>query len=105
MLLLPVANPLRVLSIPEIILVFELGQPGPLALTLAGLSAVGLGTETLTQVIAVIGKKMFLAVEAFASALLSLHWFPKSKELESQNAKNNGKENPRERTLRMEKKE
>jgi hypothetical protein len=62
MLLLPVANPLGVLVIPEVILVLRFGQPGSLRLALASLSAIRLLAIALALSIPLIGKKKFLAV-------------------------------------------
>jgi hypothetical protein len=62
MLLLPVANPLGVLVIPEVILVLRFGQPSSLRLPLAGFTAVGHLAITLALSIPIIGKKKFLAV-------------------------------------------
>jgi hypothetical protein len=80
MLLLPVANPLGVLGIPEIVLVRGLGQPGPLRLALAGLAAVGFMAVTLAWPTPIIRKKKFLAVQALASATRRLHRFQSQKE-------------------------
>jgi hypothetical protein len=62
MLLLPVANPLGVLVIPEVILVLRFGQPGSLRLPLASLSAISFLAIALALSIPMIGKKKFLAV-------------------------------------------
>ena|SRR5216683_243581 len=76
MALLPLPNPLGVFLVPKIFFVSGLFQPSLLAGSFPGLSTIGLETETLTLPLPVIRKKMFLAVEAFALALLSLHRFP-----------------------------
>src|SRR5438034_1948241 len=76
MALLPLPNPLGVFLVPKIFFVSGLFQPSLLAGSFPGLSTIGLKTETLTLPVPVIRKKMFLAVEAFALALLSLHRFP-----------------------------
>jgi hypothetical protein len=76
MALLPLPNPLGVFLVPKIFFVSGLFQPSLLAGSFPGLSTIGLETETLTLPMPVIRKKMFLAVEAFALALLSLHRFP-----------------------------
>jgi hypothetical protein len=62
MLLLPVANPLGVLVIPEVISVLRFGQPCSLRLALAGLTAVGLLAIALALSVPIIRKKKFLAV-------------------------------------------
>jgi hypothetical protein len=62
MLLLPVANPLGVLVIPEVISVLRFGQPSSLRLALAGFTAVGLQAIALALSAPIIGKKKFLAV-------------------------------------------
>jgi hypothetical protein len=80
MRLLPLANALGVLGVPEIILVLRLGQPGPLRLAFAGLAAVGLVAVALALATLVIGKKKFLAVQALASAARRLHRFLTQKE-------------------------
>src|SRR5207237_1263853 len=67
MLLLPGADSLRVLFISKIILILRLGQPGPHELALSGLAALGLEAITLALVAPVIGKRTFLAVQAFRS--------------------------------------
>jgi hypothetical protein len=75
MLLLPVANPLGVLVIPEVILVLRFDQPGSLRRSLADFTAVSFWAIALALSVAIIGKKKFLAVEAFASGLRRLHEF------------------------------
>ena len=97
MVFLPLPDALSVLLIAEIFLVAGLFQPSLLAGSFAGLLAVGLPTETLTFPMPVIRKKMFLAVEAFASVLLSLHRFP--------NRKNQGEEKSGKRPKKIRRKE
>src|SRR5271167_4452691 len=80
MLLLPVAGSLGVPVIPEIILVLRLGQPSPHELALPGLAAVGFEAIALALSTPVIGKKKFLAVQAFAAGLRRLHRFQNKKE-------------------------
>ena len=80
MRLLPLANPLGVLGVPEITLVVRLGQPGPLRLAFAGLAAVRFMAVTLALATPIIGKKKFLAVQALASAARRLHRFQSQKE-------------------------
>jgi hypothetical protein len=67
MLLLPVANPLGVLGISEIVLVLRLGQPGPLELAFPGLTAVGFKAIALALAASTIEQKKFLAVQTLAS--------------------------------------
>jgi hypothetical protein len=86
MLLLPVANPLGVLVIPEVILVLRFGQPSPLRLALAGFTAVGLQAIALALSTPIIGKKKFLAVEAVASGSRRLHQVPNQEEPVSETA-------------------
>lgn len=80
MLLLPVANPLGILVIPEVILVLRFGQPGSLRLALASSTASSLLAIALALSVSIIGKKKFLAVEAFASGLRRLHRFQNQEE-------------------------
>jgi hypothetical protein len=79
MLLLPVADPLGVLGVPEVILVRRLGQPGPLELALSGLAAGGFETISLTLSTPVIGKKKSVAVQALVPRSGRLHRFIASK--------------------------
>jgi hypothetical protein len=72
---LPLADPLGVLGIPEIIFVAWLLQPGLLTGSFARPLAFGFGTETLPLTASIIWKKMFLAVQAVAASLPSLHPF------------------------------
>jgi hypothetical protein len=76
MALLPLPNPFGVFLVPKVFFVPGLFQPSLLDGSFPDLSTIGLETETLTLPVPVIRKKMFLAVEAFALALLSLHRFP-----------------------------
>jgi hypothetical protein len=80
MLLLPVANPLGILGIPEIVLVLGLGQPSPLEFALPGLTAVGFKAIALTLTSPAIGKKKFLAVQALASRFRRLCRFHNQEE-------------------------
>jgi hypothetical protein len=75
MLLLPVTGSLRVLIVPEIILVFRLGQPSPLKLAFPGLTAVGFEAIALALSTPVIEKKKLLAVQALAAGLRRFHRF------------------------------
>jgi hypothetical protein len=94
MVFLPLPDPRRIVGVPEILLVGRFLQPSLLALSLAELAAVGFGTETLPLAIAIIRKKIFLAVQAFASTLLSFHWVPKPKEPLSRRTEEGGKKIP-----------
>jgi hypothetical protein len=105
MLLLPVANTLRVLVIPEVILVLRFGQPSSLRLALAGFTAVGLLAIALALSVPIIRKKKFLAVQAFASGSRRLHRFQYQEEPRVENRKNQAEENPPERKLKPAKKE
>jgi len=80
MRLLPLANPLGVLGVSEISLILRLGQPGPLRLAFAALTAVGLMAVTLALPTPIIGKKKLLAVQALAAATRRLHRFQSPKE-------------------------
>jgi len=80
MLLLPVAGSLGVLGVPEIILVLRLGQPTTHELAFPGLAAVVLEAIALALSTPIIGKKKFIAVQAFASGLRRLHRFQNKKE-------------------------
>jgi hypothetical protein len=105
MLLLPVANPLGVLVIPEVILVLRFGQPSSLRLALAGFTAVSLLAIALALSVPIIGKKKFLAVEAVASGRRRLHRVPKSAGTSIGNRKNQAEQNPPGRRLKPAKKE
>jgi len=94
MLLLPVANPLGILVIPEVILVLRLGQPSALRLSLAGFTALGFQTIALSLSIPIIGKKKFLAVEAFAAGWRRLHRVPNQEQPVSETARTRRKKIP-----------
>jgi hypothetical protein len=72
---------------------------------LAGFTTIEFGTKVLTVSVPVVGKKKFLAVQAFAAASLRRHRGSKSKEPVSDNCDRNDEENPAGRRLRREKKE
>src|SRR6266446_1820854 len=105
MVLLPVADPLGVLLIPEIILVLRFSQPGSLRLSLAGFSAIGFQAIALALSVSIIGKKKFLAVQAFASGLRWFHWFQNQEETSIGNRHKQVEENPPGRRLTKTKKE
>jgi hypothetical protein len=105
MLLLPVTNPLGVLVIPEVILVLRFAQPGSLRLALASLTAINLLAIALAWSVPIIGKKKFLAVEAFASGWRRLHRFQNQEQPSIGNRRNQAEENPPERKLKPAKKE
>jgi hypothetical protein len=96
MALLPLPNPLGVFLVPEIFFVSGLFQPSLLDGSFPGLSTLGLETETLTLPVPVIRKKMFLAVEAFALSLLSLHRFPNQRNRSEEKSETEGKKIHRE---------
>jgi hypothetical protein len=91
MTLLPLPNPLGVFLVPKVFFVCGLFQPSLLDGSFPGLSTIGLETETLTLPVPIIRKKMFLAVEAFALALLSLHRFPNQGERSEEKSEAEGK--------------
>jgi hypothetical protein len=91
MLLLPVADPLGVPGVAEVISVLRPGQPGLQELPLSGLAARRFEAVALALSTPVIGKKKFLAVQALASASRQLHRFQTQKEPVSENAKNRRK--------------
>jgi len=80
MLLLPVANALGVLGVTEVILVLRFGQPSAHELPFSGLAALGFKAKALALSAPVIGKKKFLAVQAFVSGSGRFHRFQKQKE-------------------------
>jgi hypothetical protein len=105
MRLLPLANPLGILGVSEVILVLRLGQPGPLRLAFAGLAAVGFMAVTLALATPIIGKKKSLAVQALASATRRLHRFQSQKEPVSEGrAKRRKKIQPQENSGRRRRK-
>jgi len=105
MLLLPVAGSLGVPVIPEIILVFRLGQPSPHEFAFPGLAAVGFEAIALALSTPVIGKKEFLAVQALASGLRRLHRFQNEKEPVSETgAEERNKIQPQEKSKRRRRK-
>ena len=105
MLLLPVADPLGILGVTEVILVLRLGQPSPHELPFSGLAALGFGTVALAPAAPVIGKKKFLAVQALVSGSGRLHRFQTQKETSIGRPSQKTEENPAGRRLRPEKKE
>lgn len=96
MVYLPLPDAPGILVISEILIVAGLFQPSLLAGSFPGLLTIGLETKALTLPLPVIRKKRFLAVEAFASVLLSLHRFPNSKEPGSEKSEPEGKKIPKE---------
>jgi len=96
MAFLPLPNPPGVLLVPKILFVSGLFQPGLLAGSFPGLLTSGLETETLTLPMPVIRKKMFLAVEALAAAILSLHWFLNQRNQSEETSEAKGKKIHRE---------
>ena len=96
MTLLPLPNPFGVFLVPEIFFVPGRFQPSLLDGSFPCLSTIGLETETLTLPVPVIRKKMFLAMEAFALALLSLHRFPNQRNRSEEKSETEGKKIHRE---------
>jgi len=94
MVFLPLPNSRRIFGVAKIILVGRFLQPTLLAGAFAHLATVGFGTETLPLPISIIRKKRFLAVETFASSLLSFHWVPKPKEPLPRRSSEGGKKIP-----------
>jgi hypothetical protein len=94
--ILPLPNPFGVFLVPKIFSVSRLFHPSLLAGPFPGLLTVGLETEPLTLPVPVIRKKMFLAVEAFALALLSLHRFPNRRNQSEEKSEPEGKKIHRE---------
>jgi hypothetical protein len=80
MFLLPVADSLGILGIPEVVLVLRFGQPSPHEFALSGLAASGFGAIALSLAVPVIGKKKLLAVQALVSSSGWLHRFQNQKE-------------------------
>jgi hypothetical protein len=91
MLLLPIADPLGVLGVAEVILVLSFSQPSPHEFPLSGLAALGFEAVARALSAPVIGKKKSLAVQALASASGRLHRFQTQKEPLSENAANRRK--------------
>jgi hypothetical protein len=71
--LAPVSHSLHVLRAAEVIAVGGLAQPTLLAGLLAGVAALGLGTVTLTILIAKIGEKEIVATAALAPPGPNIH--------------------------------
>jgi hypothetical protein len=72
-LLLPITNPLGILGVAEIVLVFRSRQPSALQFPLPGLATVRLETIALALCAATIGKKKFAAMQALGSGSRRLH--------------------------------
>ncbi len=77
---LPVADPLGILGIAEVVLVLRLGQPGCHELALAGLAALGFEAVALTRATPIIEKKKFLTVQALVTGSGRLHRFQNQEE-------------------------
>jgi hypothetical protein len=73
-------------GLPEIILILRLGQPGLLAGSLAGLLAVGFGTEALPFSASIVRKKQFGAVQTLALVFGALHRFQIQRNQVSENS-------------------
>jgi hypothetical protein len=80
MLLLPVADSLGILGVPEVVLVLRFDQPSPHEFALSDLAALGFEAITLSLAAPVIGKKKLLAVQALVSSSGRLHRFQNQKE-------------------------
>jgi hypothetical protein len=80
MFLLPVADPLGILGVPEVVLVLRFGQPSPHEFALSDLAAFGFEAIALSLAAPVIGKKQLLAVQALVSSSGRLHRFQNQKE-------------------------
>jgi len=91
MLLLPVADSLGILGVPEVVLVLRFDQPSPHEFALSGLAAPGFEAVALTLAAPVIGKKKFLAVQALVAGSGRLHRFQNQKEPVSGNRPNRRK--------------
>jgi hypothetical protein len=89
---LPLAHSLGVLGVPKIIFVAWLLQPGLLTRSFARPLTIRFGTETLPLTTSIIGKKMFLAVQAVAS----LHRSPNPANQDHENQGKNRKKIQRE---------
>jgi hypothetical protein len=88
MLLLPVADSLGILGIPEVVLVLRFGQPSLHEFALSGLAALGFEAIALSLAAPVIEKKKLLAVQALVSSSGRLHRFQNQKEPVSANRRN-----------------
>lgn len=105
MVLLPLPHALGVFLIPKIVLASGLFQPRFLTGSLAGLLTLRLETEPLTFPMPVVRKEKFLAVEAVALALLSLHRFLNQRNQLEEKSEAQTEENPRGRRTQTAKKE
>ena len=91
-------DPLGVFSVAEVFFVSRFCQPGLLARSFPSLLAVHLQTEALTFSMTVIRKKMSLAVQALAVALLSLHRFKSQTNQSQKNQSKEGRKSRRKKT-------
>jgi hypothetical protein len=105
MFLLPVADSLGILGVPEVVLVLRFDQPSPHEFALSGLAAFGFEAIALSLAAPVIGKKKLLAVQALVSSSGRLHRFQNQKEPVSRNRPNRRNKIPPGRRLKLEKKE
>jgi hypothetical protein len=96
MLLLPVADSLGILGVPEVVLVLRFDQPSPHEFALSDLAALGFETIALSLAAPVIGNKKLLAVQALASISGRLHRFQNQKEPVSENRPKRRNKNHRE---------
>ena len=78
----PLADPLHVLGVAEVISIAWLSQPAPLTGGFAGLATIRSRTETLTAGIMNIGSKKCFAAVALASGVLGNHRLPSGKKTE-----------------------
>ena len=96
MLLLPVADSLGILGVPEVVLVLRFDQPSPHEFALSDLAALGFEAIALSLAAPVIGKKKLLAVQALAAISGRLHRFQNQKEPVSEKRPNRRNKNHRE---------
>jgi hypothetical protein len=96
MLLLPVADSLGILGVPEVVLVLRFDQPSPHEFALSDLAALGFEAIALSLAAPVIGKKKLLAVQALVSSSGRLHRFQNQKKPVSGNRPNRRNEIHRE---------
>jgi len=101
---LPFPDPLGIFFVTEIFFVSQFCQPNDLAISPSSLLAPRLGAESLAVPVAVIRKKIFLAVQAVAAALLSVHWLNNQTNHSRKNQSKEGRKSRR-RKIKTAKKE
>jgi len=80
MFLLPAADSLGILGVPEVVLVLRFSQPSPHEFALSDLAALRFEAIALALAAPVIGKKQLFAVQALVSRSGRLHRFQNGKD-------------------------